>query len=178
MKIKHTSKIFALLLAILMVVAILPFAAITALAEDSGDLVITELEITLENYLAGYTVGDVVITDNSDLTDDNEYGWIDENGDGDLENISGQKGSTPYVFTKTRELLTDLDYYELVISVVPYDSMTDMSGLTAEKITVKGATVIDKKFETVTSGEYIYYYIDLKLASPALRVVENVDLEL
>jgi hypothetical protein len=75
-------RFLSILIAAIMVLTLLPFSEFTAFAENSGDMAITELEITLENYLAGYTVGDVVITDNSDLTDDNEYGWIDENEDG------------------------------------------------------------------------------------------------
>ena len=44
MKTKHTSKIFALLLAVLMVVAIIPFSAITAFAADDP-ITVTSIEI-------------------------------------------------------------------------------------------------------------------------------------
>ena len=52
MKMKRTSKIFALLLAVLMVVAIIPFSAITAFAADEP-ITITSIEIEAVKPAAG-----------------------------------------------------------------------------------------------------------------------------
>ena len=156
MKTKHTNKFFALLLAIFMVVAILPFSAITAFAREGLDL---KIAIYVENYFDGVSEDTISVTASSTSVFK----------DGFLISKKANEGSTP-VQLADGEILSSSVYSYMV--VLEFANTPDAT-VTENTFTVSGATVKNKTI--VTAGTKTV--LSIELAPPTPFYVNSVELE-
>ena len=145
-----------------MVVALVPLSAFSvsavepsAQSERTGKIV--SLEVTVENYEVGKTVGDLVITDNSDLTYCGEFGM--EMLGSDIYMARLDNGTYTWVnITDLDEPINPTSEYNIKIK-----SWDDNSGVYADtflddRITIKGAYGSGDYY---ISGDYAYLNIYL-----------------
>ena len=154
-------------LVLVMVIGMIPFSALSTSAdatatnsERAGKIV--SLEITIENYEAGKTVGDLVITDNSDLTYCGEFGMEMLGSNGIYVSRLDDGASTWVSVTDLDEPINPTSSYNIRIR-----SWYDNSGVYADtflddRITVKGAYGSADYF---ISGDYAYLNIYLSPAT-------------
>ena len=151
-------RILSILLVLVMVIGIIPISAFGAsaaepalLSEREGKIV--SLEITIENYEAGKTVGDLVITDNSDLTYCGEFGmemlgsnaiYISRLDDGE---------STWANVTDLDEPINPTSEYNIRIKSWYDDGGVYADTFLDDRITIKGAYGSADYF---VSGDYAY----------------------
>ena len=160
-------RILSILLVLVMVIGMIPFSALSASAdatatnsERSGKIV--SLEITIENYEAGKTVGDLVITDNSDLTYCGEFGMDKLGSDGIYVSRLDDGASTWVKVTDLDEPINPTSEYNIRIKSWYENSGVYGDTFLGDRITIKGAYGNADYF---VSGDYAYLNIYLSPAT-------------
>lgn len=150
-----------------MVIGMIPFSALSASAdatatksERSGKIV--SLEITIENYEAGKTVGDLVITDNSDLTYCGEFGMEMLGSDGIYVSRLDDGASTWVKVTDLDEPINPTSEYNIRIKSWYDGGSVYADAFLNDRITIKGAYGNADYF---VSGDYAYLNIYLSPAT-------------
>ena len=156
MKTKRINRFFALLLAILMVIAIAPFSAITAFARTGLDL---KIAISIENYFVGVSKDAISVTASSTSVFN----------DGFLISKKADEGDTPVLLAAGEKLSSSVYSYVIVLEFASTPDAT----VTENTFTVSGATVKNKTI--VTAGTKTV--LSIELAPPTPFYVNSVEIE-
>jgi hypothetical protein len=156
MKTKHISKIFALLLVILMMISIVPFSAITATARAGIDLTVA---ISVENYFEGVSENTVSVTASS----------TSMFKDGFFISKKANEGSMPVQLADGEILSSSVYSYMIILEFANTPNAT----VTENTFTVSGATVKNKTIATAGTKTLL----SIEIAPPTPFYVNSVELE-